>query len=90
MSEENQKQKSVWKVTRWSVHDYAQFEGLVEQIRKLLDGLERITKVLGILERQHERLLEGVNSVSDAQPSGCLLNSEISIVLQYLSSAPLL
>ncbi|KAK8067464.1 ubiquitin-conjugating enzyme E2-16 kDa- variant 1 [Apiospora saccharicola] len=62
---QNQKQKSVWKVTRWSIHDYAQFEALVDQIRKLLDGLESITNALGTLERQHQRLLEEVESVSD-------------------------
>ncbi|KAK8102152.1 mapkkk cascade protein kinase regulator ste50 [Apiospora sp. TS-2023a] len=63
----NQKQKSVWNVTRWSVRDYAQFEALVDQIRKLLDGLESITNALGTLERQHRRLLEEVESVSDTQ-----------------------
>ncbi|KAK6857310.1 ubiquitin-conjugating enzyme [Apiospora arundinis] len=63
----NQKQKSAWEVTRWSVHDCAQFEALVDKIRKLLDGLESITNSLGLLELQHRRLLEEVDSVSDAQ-----------------------
>ncbi|KAK8024571.1 ubiquitin-conjugating enzyme E2-16 kDa [Apiospora rasikravindrae] len=63
----NQKQKSVWKVTRWSIHDYAQFEALVENIRKLLDGLESITNALGVLERQRELLLQEVESESDAR-----------------------
>ncbi|KAK8092805.1 ubiquitin-conjugating enzyme e2-16kda [Apiospora kogelbergensis] len=63
----NQQQKSVWKVTRWSVHDYAQLEHLVDNIRKLLDGLESITTALGLLELQQRRLLEEVDSVSDAQ-----------------------
>ncbi|KAK7972218.1 ubiquitin-conjugating enzyme E2-16 kDa- variant 1 [Apiospora saccharicola] len=57
----------LWKVTRWSIYDYAQFEALVDQIRKLLDGLESITNALGTLERQYQRLLEEVDSVSDAQ-----------------------
>lgn len=63
----NQKQKSVWEVTRWSVHDCAQFEARVDKIRKLLDGLESITHALGVLEKQRERLLEEIDSVSDAQ-----------------------
>ncbi|KAK8876817.1 hypothetical protein PGQ11_001763 [Apiospora arundinis] len=63
----NQKQKSVWKVTRWSIHDCAQFEALVDKVRKLLDGLESITNALGVLQRQRDRLLEEVDSVSDAQ-----------------------
>ncbi|KAK8071397.1 ubiquitin-conjugating enzyme E2-16 kDa [Apiospora hydei] len=63
----NQKQKSVWKVTRWSIHDCAQFEALVDKVHKLLDGLESITNALGVLERQRERLLEEVDSESDAQ-----------------------
>ncbi|KAK7971455.1 hypothetical protein PG989_016471 [Apiospora arundinis] len=63
----NQKQKSMWKVTRWSVYDCTQFENLVDKIRKLLDGLESITNSLGLLELQHRRLLEEVDSVSDAQ-----------------------
>ncbi|KAK8004811.1 ubiquitin-conjugating enzyme E2-16 kDa [Apiospora arundinis] len=63
----NQKQKSAWEVTRWSVHDCARFEALVDKIRKLLDGLESITNSLGLLELQHRRLLEEVDSVSDTQ-----------------------
>ncbi|KAK8073209.1 hypothetical protein PG994_004108 [Apiospora phragmitis] len=63
----NQKQKSVWKVTRWSVHDCAQFEALVDNVRKLMDGLESIANALGVLEKQHERLLEEVESVPDVQ-----------------------
>ncbi|KAK7947064.1 uncharacterized protein PG986_011385 [Apiospora aurea] len=63
----NQKQKPVWKVTRWSIHDCAQFEALVDKVHKLLDGLESITNALGVLERQRERLLEEVDSESDAQ-----------------------
>ncbi|KAK7906545.1 ubiquitin-conjugating enzyme E2-16 kDa [Apiospora marii] len=85
----NQTQKSVWKVTRWSVHDYAQFETLVDNIRKLLDDLESITNALGVLERQRELLLQEVDSVSDAQSLSLLQevgsSSSASIALRVVS-----
>lgn len=63
----NQKQKSAWQVTRWSIHDYERFGKLVDQVSKLLDALESITSALGVLERQHSLLVEEIASLSDTE-----------------------
>ncbi|OTB09425.1 hypothetical protein M426DRAFT_6697 [Hypoxylon sp. CI-4A] len=62
----NQKEKSIWQVTRWSIHDYDKFERLVNNIRGLVDALESITSTLGILAQQQSRLIDEIESLSDA------------------------
>ncbi|KAI9147464.1 Ubiquitin-conjugating enzyme [Paramyrothecium foliicola] len=76
---QNQKQKSIWTVTRWAVHDYERFEKLVDQITKVLDALESITSAIGMLERQRSMLIEEIASLSDTES----LN-----LLQQVGSAP--
>lgn len=63
----NQKQKSIWIITKWSVHDHAKFKQLVENITQVIDGLESITTPLGILAQQWTRLEEEIDSLSDAE-----------------------
>lgn len=61
----NQQQKSVWKVTRWSIHDYEKFRGLIANIRDILDGLESATNSFDVLERQRALIEEEIESISD-------------------------
>lgn len=61
----NQKQKSNWVLTKWSVHDYAKFKDLIERLRSLIDSLEDITNALGVLGQQHARLAQEIESISD-------------------------
>lgn len=63
----NQKDKSAWAVTRWSIHDSAKFEALINKIRDLMDGLEGITSSLGLLEQQRALLKEEIESISDTK-----------------------
>ncbi|KAH7309219.1 prion-inhibition and propagation-domain-containing protein [Stachybotrys elegans] len=63
----SQKQKSVWTVTRWAIHDYQRFETLVDQITKLLDALESITSALGILEQHNALLVNEIESLSNTE-----------------------
>ncbi|KAI0888403.1 prion-inhibition and propagation-domain-containing protein [Annulohypoxylon maeteangense] len=62
----NQKDASVWQVTRWSIHDYEKFERLVTNIRELVDALESITSALGISAQQQSILIDEIESLSDA------------------------
>ncbi|KAI1089862.1 prion-inhibition and propagation-domain-containing protein [Rostrohypoxylon terebratum] len=62
----NQKDKSLWQVTRWSIQDYERFERLVTNIRDLVDALESITSALGILAQQQSLLIDEIESISDA------------------------
>ncbi|KAI1380251.1 prion-inhibition and propagation-domain-containing protein [Hypoxylon crocopeplum] len=61
----NQKEKSVWQVTRWSIHDYERFEHLITNIRALVDALESITSALGVLAQQQSILIDEIESLSD-------------------------
>lgn len=68
----NQKDKSLWQVTRWSIQDYEKFERLVTNIRDLVDALESITSGLGLLAQQQSWLIDEIDSLSDASSLGLL------------------
>lgn len=61
----HQKDTSTWKVTKWAIHDSAKFGSLIGRLEKFVDGLESITKSLGLLQEQHERLRVEIESISD-------------------------
>jgi hypothetical protein len=63
----HQKATSAWKVTRWAIHDAEKFEGMLNRLKEFVDGLESITKSLGLLREQHERLRQEIESISDTQ-----------------------
>ena len=63
----NQKEKSVWKVTRWSVHDYDKFWTLITNIRDLLDGLKSVIASLAVLKRQQALLDDEIRSISSVR-----------------------
>ena len=77
----NQHQKSVWKVTRWAIHDANTFEVLVNRLKGFVDALESVTQSLkGVLEQQHPRLREEIESVSDAESLRLLRDASVSSV----------
>ncbi|KAN0101979.1 Prion-inhibition and propagation domain containing protein [Hyaloscypha variabilis] len=63
----HQKETSAWKVTRWAIHDAEKFEGMLNRLKDFVDGLESITRSLGLLREQHERLWREIESISDTQ-----------------------
>jgi hypothetical protein len=63
----HQKNTSAWKVTQWAIHDAKKFEALINRLEKFVDGLESITRSLGLLQQQHARLELEINSISDAE-----------------------
>ena len=65
--QQNQKQKSVRTITRWAIHDADKFEGIVKRLRGFIDGLQDITKALGIWPDQQARLEEEIQSVADVE-----------------------
>ena len=76
----HQKETSTWKVARWALHDGQKFEDLINRLEKFVDGLESITKSLGLLADQHARLQSEIESISDI-PSLKLLRDASSIRL---------
>lgn len=63
----HQKDTATWKVARWAAHDANKFEVVVGRLKDFVDGLESITVSLGLLEEQHDRLREEIESIADAQ-----------------------
>lgn len=63
----HQKDTSTWKTTQWAIHDSKKFEESVNRLEKLMDGLEKVTKSLGLLQKQQARLQEEIDSISDVQ-----------------------
>ncbi len=63
----NQTEKSTWMVTRWAIHDNAQFEAIVSKISGLLDGLEGISNSLGLLHQRQALLTREIESIRDVQ-----------------------
>lgn len=65
--ERNQKQKSVKAVTRWAIHDADKFELIIKRLRGFIDGLQDISKSLGVLSDQQARLKEEIESIADTE-----------------------
>jgi ubiquitin-protein ligase len=63
----HQKDTSAWTVTRWAIHDADKFEGIIDRLKGFADGLEAITKSLGLLQEQHARLRHEIESISDTE-----------------------
>lgn len=63
----HQKDTSAWNVTRWTIHDAKEFEVMINRLGNFVDGLESITKALGLFEEQRARLREGIENISDTQ-----------------------
>ncbi|KAH6688812.1 prion-inhibition and propagation-domain-containing protein [Leptodontidium sp. MPI-SDFR-AT-0119] len=61
----HQKDASTWQVTRWALYDGKKFEELIDRLDRFVDGLESITKSLGLLAEQHARLHEEIEAISD-------------------------
>ncbi|KAH7369976.1 hypothetical protein BKA65DRAFT_471216 [Rhexocercosporidium sp. MPI-PUGE-AT-0058] len=62
-----QKGAKTWTATRWAIHNAPNFENLISRLKNLVDGLESITISLGLLEQQHARLCEEIESISDTR-----------------------
>ncbi|KAG7010046.1 hypothetical protein G7Y79_00001g003180 [Physcia stellaris] len=65
--ERNQKRKSVKAVTRWAIHDADKFEVTIKRLRGFIDGLQDISKSLGVLSDQQARLKEEIESIADTE-----------------------
>jgi ubiquitin-protein ligase len=63
----NQKGTSMWRVTRWAVHDAEKMQSILDRMKDFVDGLEAITQSLGLLEQQHSRLLEEIDTILDVE-----------------------
>jgi hypothetical protein len=63
----HQKETTAWNVTRWAIHDADKFEGMINRLKEFVDGLESLTKSLGLLAEQHKLLEEEIGTISDVE-----------------------
>ena len=80
-----QDDKSLWKVSRWSIHNLRTFQALVDKIEGLVNTLDAITEPLGTLERQLSVLTNEIKSISN--PTSTQL---IRDVASFLKPSPLI
>lgn len=64
---QTQKQASIWKATRWAIHDEAKFTAFVSDVKELVDGLLQITGTLESIERHKSNFRQEVERISDAE-----------------------
>lgn len=75
----NQKETTAWNVTRWAIHDAGKFGGMINRLEKFVDGLESITKSLGLLQEQHALRMSKVSDCFAMHRAIALLNEMFSI-----------
>lgn len=61
----NRKQKSVAAVTKWAVYSRDKFQERIEQLKSLIDGLEKVSESLGVLHVQQSRMRTEIESLDD-------------------------
>jgi ubiquitin-protein ligase len=81
----NQKQKSVLTVTKWAIFAADHFGTKIARLRGFIDGLENVTKSLGVLEQQHHLMREEIRSIKDVETLELL--SETSSILDVSDTA---
>jgi hypothetical protein len=85
VSKAQRRDKSLWKVSRWSVHNLRTFQAIVDNIEGLVNTLDTITEPLGTLERQFSILTNKIKLISD--PTSTQL---IRDVASFVKPSPLI
>lgn len=62
-------------MTRWAIHDADKFESIVKRLRGFIDGLQDISKSLGVFSDQQARLKEEIESISDTENLQLICNA---------------
>lgn len=65
---ENQKQKSVFAIARWTICDDRRFEKKVRKLGELVNGLEDVARAVGLSPHSRVHLSRSVSSVHDDIP----------------------
>jgi len=63
--ENTQKQANLSSSTRWAIEDKQKFMNLVQDLKDLIDDLESITKLLGVVNRQRETIQTEIEFISE-------------------------
>ena len=61
----SRKQASVASVTKWAVYAREKFQERIERLKSLIDGLEKVSESLGVLELQRRKLQIEIESLDD-------------------------
>ena len=61
----SRKQASVATVTKWAVYAREKFQERIERLKSLIDGLEKVSESLGVLELQRRKMQIEIESLDD-------------------------
>ena len=61
----SRKQASVATVTKWAVYARDKFQERIERLKSLIDGLEKVSESLGVLDLQRRRMQAEIESLDD-------------------------
>ena len=61
----SRKQASVATVTKWTVYARDKFQDKIERLKSLIDGLEKVSESLGVLDLQRRRMQAEIESLDD-------------------------
>ncbi len=62
----SRKRASVATVTKWAVYAREKFQERIERLKSLIDGLEKVSESLGVLELQRRKMQIEIESLDDA------------------------
>ena len=61
----SRKKASIAAVTKWAVYAKTQFQERIERLKSLIDGLEKVSESLGVLELQRRKMQVEIESLDD-------------------------
>lgn len=61
----NRKQNSVAAITKWAVYSRDKFQERIGQLKSLIDGLEKVSESLGVLNVQQSKMRTEIESLND-------------------------
>ena len=61
----SRKQASVATITKWALYGRATFQERIERLKSLIDGLEKVSESLGVLELQRRNMQIEIESMDD-------------------------
>lgn len=66
-ADRNQRQQSVPVVTKWAVYSKDRLKDRIERLKSLIDGLENVSRSLGVSDVQQSRMQTEIESLDDIQ-----------------------
>ena len=66
-ADRNRRQASMGTIMRWAIYAGDKFQERIERLKSLIDGLEKVSEALGVLDYQRSRMQTEIESLDDAE-----------------------